>query len=153
MADPFSTAAAVLGAADIVVRATNTLFKLISALRHASAEIRHLRLQLSALEQVVMRVKEIRSTYLASNMFKTNQDVFQNIDLELDLCTADLDELEHLLVQPREKPDSSFNRFGKVIKTVFAERQIEKIAQRVEKRKSSVSVLLQVLGRFVTSSA
>lgn len=151
MADPFSTAAAVLGVADIIMRATNTVFKLISSLRHASAEILHLRRRLSALDQVVMRVKELRSTYLASNMFKMNIDIFRNIDLELELCTADLYELGRLLAEPKGTPNSTLNRFGKAIKTVFAEDQIEKISQRIEKKKSSVSVLLQVLGRFVAS--
>ncbi|KAK3329288.1 hypothetical protein B0H66DRAFT_18199 [Apodospora peruviana] len=145
MADPFSTAVAALGVADIAIRATRVIYKLISTLRHASAELRYLRQRLSALERVLLRVKELKATYFAAGMLKANQDAFRDIDSELELCADDLRELEKVIVQPTGKLNSTLNRFGKVIKTALAEEQIERLAQRFERRKSCFTVLLQVL--------
>jgi hypothetical protein len=147
MMEPLSTAAAAMGVADIAIKGIQAVLKLVSSLYRASAELRYLRERLISLEQVLLRVSDLRLSNESSSCVQEHEQGFTNIDHELSLCIEDLAELEEILVKPTGQSNSTFNRFGKAIKTVFAEDRIQKIAQRVEERKSAISVILQVIGQ------
>ena len=145
MAEPFSIAVAAIGVADIAIRGIRTVFGLVSSLYRASAELRYLRQRLVSLEQVLLGVYDLKLLHESYGYHESSEPGLNSLDYELGLCIEDLDELEKILVKPTTKSRSTFNRFGKAIKTVFAEDKIQKIAQRVEERKSAISVILHTI--------
>lgn len=153
MADPLSGIAAIVSLADISIRTIRGLFKFLSKLATASAELRYLQRHLHSLESYVSHVHKVLRLYSKTGFIEANRDICHDLGNELNLCNGDLKKLERILYSAKEGTKPTLNRFGVFVKSVWKESEIAKISERLEKRKLHFAITLSALGRYLFVTA
>jgi len=145
--DVFSTVAAIISVADVASRLCAEVFAFVTALKHASAELRRLNSKTAELGGILSHVKSLITSYQGSMLFERNQSIFKTVDVILKASTDDLQSLLEILGKPIATNDAVLNRFGKRIRSVFNEKAIAKISLRLEGYQASLSNALIIIGR------
>lgn len=149
MSDPFTALAAFASLADISVRSIREIYRFLSALSTASAELRYLQRHLHSLETCLIHVSSVQELYKTTDAPAVIRDVCNNIEEELRLCIDDLAELKILLRGSSVRTKSTLNRFGVLVKSIWQEEKITKFNDRLERRKLYLNSALSTLGRYV----
>ncbi|OCK81341.1 ankyrin [Lepidopterella palustris CBS 459.81] len=148
MAETFAIISAAVSITDVSIRVIRELYGFISALSAASAELRYLHGSLNSLEIQMRHIKCLFVTY-TTDLFAVNRRTFDHVNEELKACKDDLHQLRKLLGSPEDRTASVINRFGVRVKTVFQEKKLGKVAERIERRKLSFATALSIIGRQI----
>lgn len=148
MAEALSIAASVVQFADLACRVARELYTFVSALKDASDELRRLNQRIKELAGILLDVQKLAEIYKNSALLLGNENAFNTLNEDLKSCTGDLRLLQKIVPGSTKKSDKSFIRQPqKRFKTVFKEKEITKISQRLDSHKASLSNALSVIGR------
>lgn len=154
MPDPFSIAAssfAVVGVADVVLRASVECYRFLSEIKDAPAEIDKLRLCIKENEELVRALKDYLNE--SRNPASTISASAVDLNLVLDRFGSSVRALQrelNTLVVLTKKYRGTTKTWGR-IKWLLDERKICKTLERVERSKSTLSVALSLVEGFVDS--
>ncbi|KAF2460994.1 hypothetical protein BDY21DRAFT_361013 [Lineolata rhizophorae] len=159
MSDPLSVAAAAVQLLDVLARLTKSAYAFIAALVAASAELRALQRDLARLGHLQKAVRETMcrvETRLAKQPqgrsrakagIDEDTDTLRHMRDDLEACKDDLGRIEHVLSKPYDGTRSVFNRFGKRVKFVFDEKEVQRLSSRIRSHLSTLSLWLSLIGR------
>lgn len=147
MSDPFGLIAAGIGVADVACRLAKALYSFVSDLKDASAELRRLRRKLEQLSSILSQCTSLNERYRKSALLASNRPTFDAIEGVLEACVGDLRQLQGLFGSPARQGATVLNRFGKIVKSVFDEKEISQVSLRLESHKASLSTALSMIGR------
>ncbi|KAF2816986.1 uncharacterized protein BDZ99DRAFT_529082 [Mytilinidion resinicola] len=147
MAEPFSIVSASISLLDVSLRAIRETYKFISALRQASAELNYIHRHLAGLEKALIRIKALKQSYLTSSLATLHRSSFDALEEELKAFVQDLACLRKLLGNPESSAKHAFNRFGTRVKSVFREKELNQISERLDRRRLGMSEILSTIGR------
>src|ERR1700753_1905045 len=120
MVDPFSIIVGAVGALDVIVRLSLSISKMLSA----SAETRRLSRLIADLKTVLVQIKQMDLSHTWATLESHVQDAVFKMQDVVKHCEEDLQLLEQLLAVPNSSARTLINRFGKKVKSVFAEQTI-----------------------------
>ena len=143
MADPFSTVAAVVSLADVMIRACEGISNLVVGLKDAPNAAQHLRQTvhnvLSVLESLQLYVSEYESSAL---FIEQHQLLPEIVKKELQEIRTELDVLQQLL------PSSgTAGKIGHRVKWVFDEKKISRVVHRLDNRQKALMTGLQIVAQ------
>lgn len=150
MAEPFSVAAssfAVIGVADVVIRAGNQVYQFLTAIKDAPAEVENLQ---TAIHDNIVLVENSKSYLEKARQFSLPNSVTStSLNKILPQFTSALNALNRellLLLNLTKRYKGMSNVWGR-IKFVFDEKRIQKSLQRLEMSKSSLKLALELINR------
>ena len=148
MAEALSIAASAVQFADLACRVARELYAFVSALKDASDELCRLNQTIKELAGILLDVQKLAEIYKTSALLLGNENAFDTLNEDLKSCTGDLRLLQKIVPGSARTSDKSFIRqLQKRFKTVFKEKEITKISQRLDSHKASLSNALSVIGR------
>ena len=151
MSEPFSIIAAGIGVVDVGLRLTREIFHLISSFQNATAELRRLNCKIEELRKIFIEILSLLKSYRQPGpLLETNQTSLDALKQGIGDCNEELVKLQLLLGHPIYPSETSFNKFGKRVKTIFHERQLGEASTRLERRVGSLTLLLAAIGRYNT---
>ena len=143
MADPFSTVAAVVSLADVIIRACDGISTLVTGLNDAPRAALHLRHTTQNVQSVLENLRLYVSEYESSNLFIEERQILPDVvKNELLGIRAELDFLLKFL-----QPSGTQGKIGQRIKWVFSEKQVSKAVRRLESRQAALLTGLQTVAQ------
>lgn len=143
MADPFSTVAAVVSLADVMIRACDGISTLVIELNDAPQAALHLRHTTQSLQSVLENLRLYVSEYESSNLFIEERQMLPDVvKNELLGIRAELDLLQKYLPLPDTK-----GKIGQRMSWFFNEKQISKAVRRLESRQTALMTGLQTVAQ------
>ena len=143
MADPFSTVAAVVSLADVMIRACEGISNLVVGLKDAPHAVQHLRQTVHNVLSVLGSLQLYVSEYESSALFiEQHQLLPENLKRELLEIHKELDVLQQLL------PSSGTQgKIGRRVKWVFDEKKISRVIHRLGNRQIVLMTGLQLVAQ------
>ena len=143
MADPFSTVAAVVSLADVLIRACDGIFTLVNGLNDAPQAALNLRDTTQNVQSVLQNLRVYVSEYESSNLFLEERQMLPDVVKKelLGIC-AEIDLLQKFL-----PPLGTQGKIGQRMNWVFNEKQISKAVRRLESRQAALMTGLQTVAQ------
>ena len=143
MADPFSTVAAVVSLADVMIRACDGISTLVIGLKDAPHAALHLRQTAQNIQSVLENLRLYVREYESSNLFIEERQILPDVvKNELLGIRADLGLLQKFL-----SPSSTQGKIGQRMNWVFNEKQVSKVVHRLESRQIALMTGLQTVAQ------
>ena len=143
MADPFSTAAAVVSVADVMIRTCNGISNLVIGLKDAPHAALHLRQTVQNVQSVLENLRLYVSEYELSNLFVEERQILPDVvKNELSGIGAELDLLQKLL-----PPLGTRGKISQRAKWLFHEKQVSNGVRRLESRQKALMTGLQTVAQ------
>ena|SRR5436190_6412885 len=137
----------VIQLADVAIRGAKGLSSTISALKSGSAELNWLHNIVTQFEKLLTETRETVQTYHGSVPEAKHKSIFVALDTSLRAGSDDLQALKDVLGKPLQHSKSAVNRFGKIVKSVYNEKELRKLSLRLYTHQTDISILLSSLGR------
>ena len=143
MADPFSTVAAVVSLADVMIRACEGISNLVIDWKDASDAVQHLRQTVQNVKSLLVNLQRYVSEYESSNLsIGHNQLLPETVKKELLEIRTELGHLQQLL-----PPSGTQEKLGQRVKRVFDEKRIPRVVRRLESRQIALGTGLQIVAQ------
>ena len=143
MADPFSTVAAVVSLADVMIRACEGISNLIVGLKDASDAAQHLRQTVQNVKSLLGNLQLYVNEYESSNLsLGQHQLLPETVKKELLEIRTELDLLQQFLPL-----SGTQEKIGQRVKLVFNEKKISKVVRRLESRQIALGTGLQIVAQ------
>lgn len=143
MVDPFSTVAAVVSLADVMIRACEGISNLVVDSKDASDAAQHLRQTVQNVRSLLVNLQLYISEYESSNLsIGHNQLLSETVKKELLEIRTELDHLQQLL-----PPSSTQEQLGQRVKRVFDKKRISRVIRRLESRQIALGTGLQIVAQ------
>ena len=143
MADLFSTVAAVVSVADVMIRTCDGISTLVLGLKDAPHAALHLRQTVQNVQSVLENLRLYVSEYESSNLFIEGRQMLPDIvKTELLEIRAEMDFLKKFL-----PPLGTQGKIRQRTKWVFNEKQVSKGVRRLESRQIALMTELQIIAQ------
>lgn len=143
MADPFSTVAAVVSLADVMIRACEGISDLVVGLKDAPDAAQHLRQIVENVKSLLVNLQLYVSEFESSNLYiGHNQLLPETVKKELLEIRTELDLLQQFL-----PPSGTQGKLGQRVKRVLEEKRISRVVRRLENRQIALGTGLQVVAQ------
>lgn len=143
MADAFSTVAAVVSLADVMIRACEGISNLVVSLKDAPDAAQHLRQTVQNVKSLLVNLQLYLSEYESSNLsIGQHQFLPETMKKELSEIRKELDCLQQFL-----PPFGTQEKLGQRLKRVFDEKRIPRVVRRLESRQIALGTGLQIVAQ------
>ena len=143
MADPFSTVAAVVSFADVMIRACNGISTLVIGLRDAPHAAMRLRQTTQNIQSVLENLRLYMSEYESSDLFIEERQILPDaVKNELLGIRAELDLLQKFL-----PPSGTQGKIGQKNKWVVNEKRVSKAVRSLGSRQIGLVTGLQTVAQ------
>ena len=143
MADPFSTAAAIVSFADVTIRACKGIYDIVGTWKDAPSAIQRLRETIQSLElmseSLRLYIVEYESSKLYHEQYQLLPEVVKN---ELQLIDKEVKFLQGCL-----PPAGTQGKINQRLKMMFDEEKILAVVSRLDRRQLTVMTALQILAQ------